>query len=286
MSSLKGYGSALAPEVEGLQYHLRLKISDVSRYVLLPGDPDRVVRIASYWDEYKEVARHREFVTYIGKYKGVKISATSTGIGAPSTAIAIEELLRVGADTFVRVGTTAALRNDIAIGELVISLAAMRLEETSRAYAPIEYPAFANYEVVLALIEASESLNINYHLGITASTDSFYVGQQRPGFRNYLPPWSRDLIKNLSMLNVINFDMETSLIFVLANIYGVRSGSICSVIANRITDEFKPEAGIDKAIKVANEAVKILNEWDNLKMKYGKRYLTPSMLLKHWHIHR
>jgi len=263
---------------EGLQYHLMIKKGDVSRYVLLPGDPERVPLIAKYWDKAWHVATHREFVTYSGYYKGVFISATSTGIGAPSTAIAIEELARCGVDTFIRVGTTGALKREIKLGDLVISTGAVRLEGTSRHYAISEYPAIASFEVVLALIEAAESLGVNYHVGLTASSDSFYVGQERPGFKDYLPPFQRGLIEYLRSMNVLNFEMEASVIFILSNIYGLRAGAVCAAIANRETDEFKPGVGVEDAIRVANEAVKILSEWDFEKERRGKKYITPDII--------
>lgn len=263
---------------EGLQYHLMIKKGDVSRYVLLPGDPERVPLIAKYWDKAWHVATHREFVTYSGYYKGVFISATSTGIGAPSTAIAIEELARCGVDTFIRVGTTGALKKEIKLGDLVISTGAVRLEGTSRHYAISEYPAVASFEVVLALIEAAESLGVNYHVGLTASSDSFYVGQERPGFKDYLPPFQRGLIEYLRSMNVLNFEMEASVIFILSNIYGLRAGAVCAAIANRETDEFKPGVGVEDAIRVANEAVKILSEWDFEKERRGKKYITPDII--------
>jgi uridine phosphorylase len=263
---------------EGLQYHLMIKKGDVSRYVLLPGDPERVPLIAKYWDKAWHVATHREFVTYSGYYKGVFISATSTGIGAPSTAIAIEELARCGVDAFIRVGTTGALKREIKLGDLVISTGAVRLEGTSRHYAISEYPAVASFEVVLALIEAAESLGVNYHVGLTASSDSFYVGQERPGFKDYLPPFQRGLIEYLRSMNVLNFEMEASVIFILSNIYGLRAGAVCAAIANRETDEFKPGVGVEDAIRVANEAVKILSEWDFEKERRGKKYITPDII--------
>ncbi|MFZ8782739.1 MAG: uridine phosphorylase [Desulfurococcaceae archaeon] len=275
---MSSYSARRAELGEGLQYHLMIKRGDVSRYVLLPGDPERVPLIAKYWDKAWHVASHREFVTYSGHYKGVFISATSTGIGAPSTAIAVEELARCGADTFIRVGTTGALRRDIRIGDLVISTGTVRLEGTSRHYAVPEYPAVASFEVVLALIEAAETLGVNYHVGLTASSDSFYVGQERPGFRDYLPPFQRGLIEYLRSMNVLNFEMEASVIFVLSNIYGLRAGAVCAAIANRETDEFKPGAGVEDAIRVANEAVKILSEWDSEKERRGKKYITVDIL--------
>jgi len=266
------------PTVSGKQYHLMVGEGDVARYVLLPGDPERVPRIAKTWDKYWHVATHREYVTYTGEYRGVRISATSTGIGGPSTAIAIEELLRVGANTFIRVGTTGSLRREIGIGDLVISAAAVRLDGASKAYIFPEYPAVASYEVILALIEAAESLGARYHVGITASTDSFYVGQGRPGYKDYMPPWSKDLVKMLRDANVVNFEMEAATIFTLSNIYGARAGAVCAVIANRETGEFTPDAGVDTMIRVANEAVRILTEWDSAKQRFGKNYFYPGIL--------
>ncbi|WP_440059179.1 uridine phosphorylase [Thermogladius sp. 4427co] len=263
---------------EGRVYHLNLKKGDVSRYVLLPGDPERVPRIAKYWEKSWKVAEHREYVTYSGYYKGVFVSSTSTGIGGPATAIAIEELARVGADTFIRVGTTGALTKSVKVGDLIISTGAVRLDGTSKHYVIPEYPAVASFDVVMALIEAAEELGVRYHVGLTASSDSFYVGQERPGYRGYLPPFQRGLIEFLRSVNVLNFEMEAATIFTLSNIYGLRSGAVCAAIANRETEEFIVDAGVEDAIKVANEAVKILSEWDDLVSKSGRKILTPSLI--------
>lgn len=263
---------------EGRVYHLAVKPGDVSRYVLLPGDPERVPRIARYWDRSWQVASHREYVTYSGYYKGVFISATSTGIGGPATAIAVEELARVGADTFIRVGTTGALTREIKLGDLVISTGAVRMDGTSRHYVIPEYPAVASYDVVLALIEAAEELGVRYHVGLTASSDSFYVGQERPGFKGYLPLFQKGLIEFLRSIRVLNFEMEAATIFTLANIYGLRAAAVCAAIANRETEEFVVDAGVEDAIRVANEAVKILSEWDDAALKKGRPGITPSVI--------
>ncbi|MEM4527819.1 MAG: uridine phosphorylase [Desulfurococcaceae archaeon] len=263
---------------EGKQYHLRIKPGDVSKYVLLPGDPGRVPQIASLWDKYWLISQHREYVTYSGYYKGVFITATSTGIGAPSTAIAIEELARCGANTFIRVGTTGALRKDIYIGDLAISTGSVRLDGTSKQYVWPEYPALASYEIVLALIDAAESPGFKYHVGITASSDSFYVGQERPGFNNYIPPFQRGLVRYLREINVLNFEMETSIIFTLTNIYGLRAGAVCAVIANRERGEFVENAGIENAIKVGNEAIKIPSERGMEVAVRKRRYITPDII--------
>ncbi|MEZ0393743.1 MAG: uridine phosphorylase [Desulfurococcaceae archaeon] len=261
---------------EGRVYHLQVKAGEVSRYVLLPGDPERVPRIAAHWDRSWKVAQHREYVTYSGYYKGTFISATSTGIGGPATAIAVEELARVGADTFIRVGTTGALTRRIGIGDVVISSAAVRLDGTSRHYVMPEYPASATPEVVLALVVAAESLGVRYHVGITASSDSFYVGQERPGFRGYLPPFQRGLIEHLRSANVLNFEMEAATIFTLANVYGLRAGAVCAAIANRETEEFVVDAGVEDAIRVANEAVRILGEWDEEARRAGATAMSAA----------
>ncbi len=279
MKSMKLKSADIPETEEGLQYHIMLKPGDVAPYVLLPGDPDRVPKIAKYWDEARHVARHREYNTYTGKYKGVPISATSTGIGGPSTAIAVEELLRIGAHTFIRVGTTGAIQKDIKVGDIIITYASVRLEGTSKQYVIPEYPAAASPEVVLALIEAAETLGVRYHVGITASTDSFYTGQGRPGYKGYMQSWMKNIIPDLQAARVLNFEMESATLFTLANIYGARAGMVTAVIANRVTGEMVAGAGEEDAIKVANEAVRILHEWDEIKNRYGKKYFYPRLIL-------
>jgi uridine phosphorylase len=262
-------------------YHLMAGPGDIAPYVLTPGDPDRVPRIAKYWDSARQVAVHREYVTYTGTYKGAPISAVSTGIGGPAAAIAIEELLTLGANTFIRVGTTGALQEWIKVGDVIINTGAVRLDGASNAYAMPEYPAVASYDVVLALITAAEQLGVRYHVGLTASTADFYVGQGRPGFNDYLPPWSRDLVNTLSSMNVLNFEMEAATIYTIANVHGARAGGIMAAIANRKTNEFIPDAGVEDAIRVANEAVRILHEWDTIKSELKLRYLTMDVI-KRW----
>lgn len=267
--------SATRPVTEDReQYHLEVKEGDVAKSVLIPGDPQRVERISSLWDSTREVAMHRQFVTHTGKYKGADISACSTGIGGPGTAIVIEELANVGADTFLRVGSCATLKEDIEIGDIIISTAAVRLDGTSKQYVRPEYPASASYEVVLAFVEAAETLGLTYHLGISASTDSFYLGQSRPGFGGYTQSMSETLIEDLTRANVANFEMEAATLFTLGNIFGFRTGAVCAVYANRVRDEFEVKGELD-VIKCGNEAVKILADMD--KEKAGKKYWNPSL---------
>jgi len=267
----KRFVSAKRPETaERVQYHIRLKPSDVSRYVLLPGDRDRVPKITASWDKAKEVAKNREYLTHTGFYKGIKISVCSTGIGSPAAAIAVEELANVGAEIFIRVGSTGSIREECKCGDLIISTGAVRLEGTSKQYVRVEYPAVASYDVVAALVEAAESFGYRYHVGITATTDSFYCGQARLGFKGYKQSLIDDLIPDLRAANVYNFEMEAATIFTLASLFGLRAGAVCAVFANRVTDEFKV-VGEEEAGKTATEAVKILHEWDEAGVKEKKR---------------
>ncbi|MCE4619134.1 MAG: uridine phosphorylase [Desulfurococcales archaeon] len=273
-----GLRSAAIPEDHtGRQYHIGVAPGEVSRYVLLPGDPGRTKVISSLWDEARLIASHREYTTFTGHYKGVRISTTSTGIGAPSAVIAVEELLRVGADTFIRVGTMGAIRPDIKPGTLVIGRAAARLEGASKQYVPEWYPAAADPQVVMALIEAAENIGADYEVGIVASTDSFYLGQGRPGFRNFYTQAAAGLIPLLASAGVLGFEMESSAIFTVSSIYGARAGCICAAVANRVTDEFVVDAGVEEASRVASEAVRILWEWDEALRRSGKRYFYPSI---------
>ncbi|MHA2042792.1 MAG: uridine phosphorylase [Candidatus Thorarchaeota archaeon] len=264
--------SARRPETaEREQYHIEVKPGEVAETVILPGDPQRVAKISSGWDSFSEVAAHRQYVTHTGLYKGVPISACSTGIGGPGTAIAVEELANVGVRNFIRVGSCATLKEEINIGDLIISTAAVRLDGTSKQYVRPEYPASASYEIVMALVEAADSLGIRYHLGISASTDSFYPGQSRPGYNGFTQSFSEALIDDLQRANVANFEMEAATIFTLANIFGFRSGAVCAVYANRIRDEFAV-AGEEDVIACGNEAVRILTEMDEEKAIAGKDY--------------
>ena len=151
---------------DGTQYHIGLKEGDVGEYVILPGDPKRCAKIAAYFDDARLVADRREYTTYTGYLNGVKVSVTSTGIGGPSAAIALEELVKVGAKKFIRVGTCGGMDIDVKSGDLVIATGAIRMEGTSKEYAPIEFPAVADYDIVTSLINAAKKLNQNYHVGV------------------------------------------------------------------------------------------------------------------------
>ena len=246
---------------EDEQYHLELAAGDVADAVLLPGDPDRVDRIAETWDEHTVVADHREYRTITGAHDGTPISATSTGIGSPSAAIAVEELARVGAETCIRVGSCGAIQPETDVGDLVITTGAVRQEGTSTEYVRPEYPAVADYTVVSALAAAAEELGYEYHLGVTASTDSFYAGQGREGFGGFRARGSEDRLAELQRAGVLNFEMEASALLTLAGIYGLRAGAVCTVFADRTTGEFRTE-GEGRAARVASRAVSLLAAMD------------------------
>ncbi|MFQ6123490.1 MAG: nucleoside phosphorylase [Candidatus Heimdallarchaeota archaeon] len=251
------FSKAENPEFDGKQYHIALAPGDIPECVLLPGDPARSKKIAKIWDTFEKVAEHREFVTYRGYYRNTPLAVTSTGIGPSSVEIAVTELANIGAKTFIRVGSCGSLRKEIKCGELVISLGAVRLEHTSSYYVPVEYPAISDYQVTAALIQAAKTLNLPYHIGITASSDSFYLGQGRPGFKNYKQIFTDTILPMLQRTNVLNFEMEASCLFTLASIYGLRAGCICAVYANRVTGEFEVK-GEEEASKVASEAAILL----------------------------
>jgi uridine phosphorylase len=246
---------------EDEQYHLELTSDDVAESVLLPGDPGRIERIAETWDEHSVVADHREYRTITGTRDGTPISATSTGIGSPSAAIAVEELARVGVDTCIRVGSCGAIQPETDVGDLVITTGAVRQEGTSEEYVQPEYPAAADHAVVSALAAAAEQLGYEYHLGVTASTDSFYAGQSREGFRGFRARGSEERIEAFQEAGVLNFEMEASALLTLAGIYGLRAGAVCTVFADRTTGEFRTE-GEGRAAEVASRAVSLLAAMD------------------------
>jgi uridine phosphorylase len=258
---------------EETQYHVEVAPGDVAETVLLPGDTERVEKIVSLWDDHEEVAHHREYRTCTGEYDGAPISVTSTGIGAPSAAIAVEELARVGCETFIRVGSCGAIQPDMEIGDLVVTAGGVRLEGTSESYVREEYPAVADFEVVTALVAAAERLGYDYHVGHTASTDSFYAGQGREGFGGYESPTGEALFEELKQADVKNFEMEASAIVTLANVYGLRAGAVCTVYANRATGEFRTE-GESRAAETASLATKLLARMDAVKAEAGA---------DHWH---
>ena len=245
---------------EGRPYHLRLKRKDVGRIALLPGDPERVPKIAERFVGARDLGLHREYRAFAGRVGAERVVAVSTGIGGPAMAIAVEELARLGVEVMIRVGTCGAIAPRATVGSVVIADAAVRMDGASSQYAVPGYPAAADPWVVTALAGAAEALGKKALVGITASTDSFYVGQGRRSFGGYLPSEKAHLLEDLRSANVLCFEMEAATLFTLGRIFGLKTGALFAVVANRATDAFKPEAGVDDAIDVAVEGIRRLRE--------------------------
>lgn len=251
----------------GLQYHLQIRPGDVGEYVILPGDPKRCAKIAAYLEDAKFMADHREFVTYTGYLDGEKVSVTSTGIGGPSASIAMEELVRCGAHTFVRVGTCGGIDLEVMGGDMVIATGAIRMEGTSREYAPIEFPAVADLDVVNALVGAAKELDYRYHTGIVQCKDAFY-GQHEPE----VMPVSYELLNKWEAwkrLGCKASEMESAALFVVASHLHVRCGSTFLVVGNQERMAKGMENPIvhdtDAAIKVGIQAIRRLIREDREK---------------------
>ena len=247
-------------EGSGKQYHVGVGEGDVGRYVILPGDPKRCEKIAAYFDDPKFVADSREFVTYTGTLLDEKVSVTSTGIGGPSASIAITELARSGADTFLRVGTCGGMQIDVCGGDIVIANGAIRMEGTSKEYAPIEYPAVPDYDVLSAMIEGAKTVGARYHVGVVQCKDAFY-GQHQPE----LMPVSYELENKWEAwlrMGCLASEMESAALFIAGSFLKVRVGSCFLVVAN----QERAKAGLsndqvhdtDQAIRIAVEAIKKL----------------------------
>ena len=246
------------------QYHINCVPGDVGRYCILPGDPGRCASIAALFDDAKLVSQNREYVIYTGSLLGEKVSVCSTGIGGPSAAIAMEELTAIGADTFIRVGTCGGIDVNVQSGDIVVATGAIRFEHTSMEYAPIEFPAVADFGITAALIRAAQDMGKTCHAGVVQCKDSFY-GQHSPARM----PVSYELLNKWEAwkrLGVKASEMEPAALFVVAAALGVRCGSCFHVVWN----QEREAAGLDQkmsedtsaAVRVGVEALKLLIERD------------------------
>ena len=244
----------------GLQYHLQIRPGDVGRYVILPGDPKRCAKIAAHFDDAKLIADSREYVTYTGYLDGVKVSVTSTGIGGPSASIAIEELTLCGADTFIRVGIDL----DVKGGDVVVATGAIRMEGTSKEYAPIEYPAVADLDITNALVQSCKEMGLTYHAGVVECKDAFYgqhEAERMPVSYELLNKWEA-----WKRMGCKASEMESAALFIAASHLKVRCGSNFLVVGNQERNAL----GMDNpmvhdtecAIKVAVEAIRKLIKQD------------------------
>ena len=246
------------------QFHIACAQGDIGRYCILPGDPGRVPAIAALFDDAKQIAYNREFNVWTGTLLGEKVTACSTGIGGPSASIAMEELHKCGADTFIRTGTCGGIALDVQSGDVVVATGAIRYEHTSREYAPIEFPAVADFQVTNALVEATKKLGFPLHTGIVQCKDSFY-GQHDPAaspvYYELQQKW-----ESWKRLGVLASEMESAALFVVAAALGCRCGSCFHVVWNQELEA----AGLDQkmsedtssSVKVSVEALKLLIEAD------------------------
>lgn len=249
---------------EEMLYHIAIRPKDGCRYAILPGDPGRVEKIAVYLEDAEPLAQNREFTSWKGKICGESVIVMSTGIGGPSAAIALEELADAGLETAIRIGTCGGMQLDIIPGDLVIPTAAVRMDGTSKEYAPVEYPAAADFSVVNALAEAAEKLGCRFHTGVIQSKDSFY-GQHSPErmpiyyeLENKWDAWKR--------LGVLASEMETATLFTVGAVRKVRMGCVLHSLWNQERKSSgysdKDVFDTDTAVRTAVEAMKIIIKKD------------------------
>ena len=253
----------------GMQFHIHCKEGDVGRYVFLPGDPGRCEAIASFFDNPVHVSQNREYNIYTGTLLGEKVSVCSTGIGGPSASIAMEELVAIGADTFIRVGTCGGIALDVQPGDVVVATGAVRFEHTSLEYAPIEFPAVADFGIAAALKAAGEDLGYRVHTGVVQCKDSFYgqhSPEKSPVYYELLQKW-----ESWKRLGVKASEMESAALFVVAAALGVRCGSCFHVVWNQEREKaglYMPMTeNTSGAVKVGIEAMKRLIRQDQNRDK-------------------
>ena len=262
------------------QYHIGLGPGELADYILLPGDQDRVEKVASYFDTVERTHRHREFASATGEYKGLRVSVVSTGIGTDNVEIVLAEILAItDKPAFIRIGSCGALQPGMQLGDLVISTGSVRLETTTNWFVHEGYPAVASYECVLALEEAATRLGNPHHVGITATAPGFYGAQGRP--IPQLPIRYPDLAEEMARQGILNFEMEVSALLVLAGLGGCRAGAVCAVYANRRTGEFVTGESKDKAetavVETGLESLITLAEIDRQKAQAGAARWRPSL---------
>jgi len=262
------------------QYHIDLGPGELAEYILLPGDPDRTARIATRLDSIELERRNREFASVTGKYKGLRVSVVSTGIGSDNVEIVIAEILAITQrPTFIRVGSSGGLQPETLSGDLCITSGAVRIETTTSWFVSDGYPAVAHHEAVGALIEAAHRLGHRYHVGITATAPGFYGAQGRP--IPQLPIRYPDLAADMARQRVMNFEMEASALLVLAGLARCRAGVVCAVFAQRTTGDFPSGdaklAAEDACVETGLEALWILAEMDRRAIEAGEDRWRPSL---------
>lgn len=249
------------------QYHIGLSEEHSAKYAIIPGDPGRVEKIASNLDNAKQVGYNREYNSYLGYLEGEKVLVISSGIGGPSCAICVEELAKIGVDTFIRVGTCGGMQTYVKPGDIVIATGAIRQDGTSREYMPIEFPAVADFNVTSALYQAVQNLGYDNHIGVVQAKDSFY-GQHSPESMPAAPEllakwdaWKRG--------GCLASEMESGTLFIVCSARGLRSGGVFHCVWNQeISQSAMPKERTEdtsSAIKTAVEAIRILIKQDKEK---------------------
>ena len=230
---------------------------------IVPGDPERVKRIAELMDKPKFLASHREYTSYLGYIDGKAVVVCSTGIGGPSTSIAVEELAQLGVKTFLRVGTTGAIQSHVNVGDVIVTQASVRLDGASLHFAPMEYPAVADFNCTTAMVAACRDAGLEPHVGITASSDTFYPGQER--YDTVSGRVTRRFVGSMQEwqdLGVLNYEMESSTLFTMCASQGWRAACVAGVIVNRTQQEIPDEATMKqteiKAVSIVVAAAKKL----------------------------
>ncbi|MBE0353284.1 MULTISPECIES: uridine phosphorylase [Pseudoalteromonas] len=245
-------------------FHLGLSRDDLkgATLAIVPGDPDRSARISTFLDNPECLAKTREFHVYRGELNGHSVVVCSTGIGGPSTSIAVEELAQLGVDTFLRIGTTGAIQPHINEGDILISQASVRLDGASQHFAPLSYPAVSDFFATQAMVNACDNLAINYHIGITASSDTFYPGQERyDTYSGYVPRALQGSCEEWQKLGVMNYEMESATLFTMCAALGLRAACVAGVLVNRTKQEIPnvDHGEIEKkSVAVVIEAAKLL----------------------------
>lgn len=246
-------------------FHLGLVKADLqgATLAIVPGDPERVKKIAELMDNPRQLASHREFSSWIAFIEGKPVIVCSTGIGGPSTSIAVEELAQLGVRTFLRVGTTGAIQPHINVGDVLVTTASVRLDGASLHFAPLEFPAVADFTCTTALADAARRAGATTHIGITASSDTFYPGQERyDTFSGRVVKAFRGSMEEWQSMGVLNYEMESATLLTMCASQGLRAGMIAGVIVNRTQKEIPDSATMkqteSQAVKIVVEAAKAL----------------------------
>jgi uridine phosphorylase len=239
-------------------FHLGLKKADLqgATLAIVPGDPERVKRIAELLDNPVFLASHREFTTWRGEMDGKAVIICSTGIGGPSTSIAVEELAQLGITTFLRIGTTGAIQPHLNVGDVIVTTGSVRLDGASLHFAPMEFPAVADFDCTTALVNTAKEMGSKLHIGVTASSDTFYPGQERyDTVSGRVVSRFQGSMKEWQAMGVLNYEMESATLLTMCSSQGLRAGMVAGVIVNRTQQEI-PNA--ETMARTESDAIKIV----------------------------